>query len=74
MFQLNVGKVTTKQQKLPKMGQKKQTGAKSLPQELEVGPRSGQYLLVIVITFFRNLNIFVFANNQNLSKNIIICI
>ena len=59
---LNVTMVTTGHQKLPKMGQKSikssffaRRGKKALaegrspPQELEVGPRSGPYLLVLYI-------------------------
>ena len=57
---LNVTMVTTRQQKLPKMGQnniksffffarrakKASVEGRSPPQELEVGPHSGPYLLV----------------------------
>ena len=59
---LNVTKVTTEHQKLPKLGQnsmkssffarrakKASAEGPSPPQELEVGPRSGPYLLVFVI-------------------------
>ena len=57
---LKVTKVTTGHKKLPKMGQnsiissffarKKALGeGRSPPQELEVGPRSGPYLLVVII-------------------------
>ena len=57
--------VTTGHQKLPKMGQnsinssffgrrakKASAEGRSSPQELEVGPRSGPYLLVYLITEF----------------------
>ena len=59
MLLLKVNKVTTGHQKLPKMGQnsiitpflarraKKNLG-QSPPQELEVGPGSGPYLLVLL--------------------------
>ena len=59
---LNVTEVTTGHQKWPKMDQKSKissffaqrakqasTEGQSLPQELEVGPRSGPYLLVYLI-------------------------
>ena len=59
MLLLKVTKVTTGHQKLPKMGQniiissffaqrakKASTKGRSPPQELDVGPRSGPYLLV----------------------------
>ena len=61
---LKVTHVTTGHQKLPKMGQnsiirsffarrakKASAEGQSPPQELEVGPRSGPYLLVIIIIF-----------------------
>ena len=45
---LKVTKVTTGHKKLPKMGQNSiiSSEGRSPPQELEVGPRSGPYLLV----------------------------
>ena len=43
---LKLTKVTTEHQKMPKMGQNR---VQSPPQELEVGPCSGPYLLVIPI-------------------------
>ena len=59
---LKVTKVTTQHQKWPKMGQNSKIGSlfarrgkkasaegQSPPQELEVGPRSGPYLLVTLI-------------------------
>ena len=56
---LKVTKVTTGHQKWPKRGQNiiispffarraKKASAEALPQELEVGPRSGPYLLVFL--------------------------
>ena len=66
-LQLEFTKVTTEHQKLPKMGQNSiissfflaQRANKSLvegrspPQELEVGPCSGLYLLVLLNTEYR---------------------
>ena len=47
---LKVTKVTTGNQKWPKMGQKKSSAKGQSPlQELEEGPRSGPYILVRVI-------------------------
>ena len=76
MLLLKVTKVTTGHQKLPKMGQnsiissffarrakKASAEGRSPPQELEVGPRSGPYLLdtlivLALVTFLKTVNIF----------------
>ena len=61
MLLLKITEVTTGHQKLPKVGQnsirrsffarrakKASSGGRSPPQELEVGPRSGPYILVYI--------------------------
>ena len=65
---IKVNKVTTGHQKLPKMGQNSIITSfllpESPPQELEVGSRSGPYLLVILIKYFP----YIDTKNSNMCR------
>ena len=68
MLLLKVTKVITGDQKVPKIGQSSIRAKKALaegrspPQELEVSPRSGLYLLVIL--YYNNLNYSTFPRSM----------